>query len=243
MIEFRGVTKCYETGRPAVSDLSLEIAAGEIMVFAGSSGCGKTTTLKMVNRLVDPERGDVCVRGKNVRELDPVVLRRQVGYVIQETGLFPHMPVAANIEIVPMLLGWDRERKRARRDELLRIVGLDPSAFADKFPDELSGGQRQRVGFARALAADPDVLLMDEPFGALDPITRRRLRSDFGSLCRQLHKTVLFVTHDPVEALLLGDRIAVMDRGRICQVGTPHEIRQSPVNDFVRELMTVEVPS
>ncbi|MBI2839812.1 MAG: ATP-binding cassette domain-containing protein [Acidobacteria bacterium] len=243
MIEFRGVTKTYNAGQPAVEDLDLEIGEGEIVALVGTSGCGKTTTLKMVNRMVEPDRGEVRVQGKSVMEMDPISLRRSIGYVIQEIGLFPHWRVAANIEAVPKLLGWEAGRRMERRDALLRMVGLEPSAYASKYPDELSGGQRQRVGFARALAADPSILLMDEPFGALDPITRRRLRAELGSLCRQLKKTVLFVTHDPVEALLLGDRIAVMDAGRLCQVGTPRQIRGQPASELVRELMTIEAPA
>lgn len=235
--------KAYGAGQPAVTDLDLEIGEGEIVALVGTSGCGKTTTLKMVNRMVDPDRGEVRVCGRSVMEMDPISLRRSIGYVIQEIGLFPHWRVAANIETVPKLLGWEAGRRIERRDALLRMVGLEPSVYATKYPDELSGGQRQRVGFARALAADPAILLMDEPFGALDPITRRRLRVELGSLCRQLKKTVLLVTHDPVEALLLGDRIAVMDAGRLCQVGTPRQIREHPASELVRELMTIEAPA
>jgi osmoprotectant transport system ATP-binding protein len=234
-IVFENVTKRY-AGRsePAVDSLSLVIPAGELCVLVGPSGGGKTTAMKMVNRLIDITEGDIRIDGRSVRELEPTQLRRGIGYVIQQIGLFPHMTVAGNIGTVPRLLGWDRERIRERTRELVELVGLDPEADRDRYPGELSGGQRQRVGLARAMAADPPLMLMDEPFGALDPITRVRLQDEFLRLHREIRKTVIFVTHDIDEAIKMGDRIAILREGGVlAQYATPDELLAQPADDFV----------
>jgi osmoprotectant transport system ATP-binding protein len=234
-VEFRHATKRYApSGSPAVDDLSLDVPAGCICVLVGPSGCGKTTTLKMVNRLVEPTSGAVYVDGQDVAAVDPVALRRGIGYVIQHVGLFPHLTVARNVAVVPQLVGWDMARRAARTDELLTLVGLDPERYGQRYPHELSGGERQRVGVARALAADPPLLLMDEPFGAVDPLVRERLQNEFLHLQADLRKTVLFVTHDIDEAIKLGDRIAVMEQGgRLAQYATPAELLANPASGFV----------
>jgi osmoprotectant transport system ATP-binding protein len=232
---FDQVTKRYP-GRdiPAVNSLSLVIPAGEICVLVGPSGGGKTTAMKMVNRLIDITDGDITIDGASVRDMDVTTLRRGIGYVIQQIGLFPHMDVAGNIATVPRLLGWDRPRISRRVDELLELVGLDPEEDRGRYPAELSGGQRQRVGLARALAADPPLMLMDEPFGAIDPITRDRLQNEFLRLHREIRKTVIFVTHDIDEAIKMGDRIAILRQGGVlAQYATPDEILASPADDFV----------
>jgi osmoprotectant transport system ATP-binding protein len=232
---FDQVTKRYP-GRdiPAVNSLSLVIPAGEICVLVGPSGGGKTTAMKMVNRLIDITDGDITIDGASVRGMDVTTLRRGIGYVIQQIGLFPHMDVAGNIATVPRLLGWDRPRISRRVDELLELVGLDPEEDRGRYPAELSGGQRQRVGLARALAADPPLMLMDEPFGAIDPITRDRLQNEFLRLHREIRKTVIFVTHDIDEAIKMGDRIAILRQGGVlAQYATPDEILASPADDFV----------
>jgi osmoprotectant transport system ATP-binding protein len=236
-IEFREVRKGFVPGRPVLDGFSLEVGAGETVALVGPSGCGKTTALKLVNRLLDPDSGDVVVFGRPVAGEDPIALRRKLGYVIQEGGLFPHWDVRRNVETVPRLLGWPEERRRARVEELLSMVNLPASEFASRRPRQLSGGQRQRVGVARALAADPPVLLMDEPFGALDPIARRAMQREFLDWKRRLGKAVLFVTHDLVEAFRLADRVAVANRGRVRQVGTRQEILERPADDFVREFV------
>ena len=233
-IVFRNVTKRYP-GRttPAVSNLSLTIQPGELCVLVGPSGGGKTTAMKMVNRLIDITEGDILIDGRSVRQLDLTDLRRGIGYVIQQVGLFPHMTIADNIGTVPRLLGWDRRRIRERVDELLELVGLE-AEYRTRYPAQLSGGQRQRVGLARALAADPPVMLMDEPFGALDPITRDRLQHEFLRLHNAVPKTVIFVTHDIDEAIRLGTRIAILREGGIlAQYDTPDAILAHPVDDFV----------
>jgi osmoprotectant transport system ATP-binding protein len=234
-IVFDEATKRYRGGRaPAVDSLSLTIPAGEICVLVGPSGGGKTTAMKMVNRLIDITDGDIRIDGRSVRTLDATELRRGIGYVIQQIGLFPHMTVAGNIATVPRLLGWDRGRVEARVRELLELVGLDPEHDRKRYPAQLSGGQRQRVGLARALAADPALMLMDEPFGAIDPITRERLQEEFLRLHGELRKTVIFVTHDIDEAIKMGDRIAILDQGgRLAQYDTPDAILAAPASDFV----------
>jgi osmoprotectant transport system ATP-binding protein len=237
MIRFDNVTKRFADGTDAVHDLSIEMPTGEITVLVGSSGCGKTTTLRMVNRMVDASAGAITIDDRNVMSLAPHDLRRGIGYVIQQVGLFPHRSVLDNVTTVPSLLGWDKKRAKARALELLELVGL-PAAYADRYPAQLSGGQQQRVGVARALAADPPVLLMDEPFGAVDPIVRAQLQREFVRLQRELHKTVVFVTHDVDEAILLGDRIAVLTVGaRIEQLAPPGELLARPANDFVADFL------
>jgi osmoprotectant transport system ATP-binding protein len=238
MIRLDGVGKRYEDGTVAVHELDLDVPEGELVVLVGPSGCGKSTTLKMVNRLIEPTSGRILLQGEDVTHTDPVQLRRRMGYVIQQTGLFPHQDVATNVATVPRLLGWDRKRIRTRVTELLDLVGLEPGRFAKRYPHQLSGGQRQRVGVARALAADPPVLLMDEPFGAVDPIVRDRLQAEFVRLQREVRKTVLFVTHDLDEAVRLGDRIAVFrDGGHLEQYDAPPRILGAPATDFVRSFV------
>jgi osmoprotectant transport system ATP-binding protein len=234
-LEFRGATKRYpHSDRLALDHLSLEVPAGDICVLVGPSGCGKTTAMRMVNRMTEITEGDILLDGRSVKERKPYELRREIGYVIQQVGLFPHLTVGENVATVPRLLGWDKERIRARIDELLDLVALDPADYRDRYPAQLSGGQRQRVGVARALAVDPPLMLMDEPFGAIDPINRGRLQSQFLRLQEQIGKTVVFVTHDIDEALKMGDRIAVMKEGGVlAQYATPQELLQSPADEFV----------
>jgi osmoprotectant transport system ATP-binding protein len=234
MIRLDGVSKKYDDGTVAVHDLDLDVPEGETVVLVGPSGCGKSTTLKMVNRLIEPTAGRILLEGEDVTHVDPVKLRRRMGYVIQQTGLFPHQTIAANVATVPKLLGWDRKKVDARVHELLELVGLDPKTYAKRYPHQLSGGQRQRVGVARALAADPPVLLMDEPFGAVDPIVRERLQGEFIRLQREVRKTVLFVTHDLDEAVRMGDRIAVFSQGgHLEQYDAPTRLLGSPTTEFV----------
>ncbi|MEU2164556.1 betaine/proline/choline family ABC transporter ATP-binding protein [Streptomyces chengbuensis] len=237
MIRFEHVTKRYPDGTTAVDDLSFEVAAGELVTLVGPSGCGKTTTMKMVNRLIEPTEGRIFLDGDDISTVDPVQLRRRIGYVIQQVGLFPHKTVLENTATVPHLLGWKRARGRERAAELLDLVGLDPRVYGDRYPEQLSGGQRQRVGVARALAADPPVLLMDEPFGAVDPVVRERLQSEFLRLQAAVRKTVLFVTHDIEEAVRLGDRIAVYGQGRIEQFGAPAAVLGAPANPYVADFV------
>ncbi|MTV26119.1 betaine/proline/choline family ABC transporter ATP-binding protein [Nitriliruptoraceae bacterium ZYF776] len=239
MIELRELTKRYPgSEKPAVERLTMDIPRGEIVVFVGPSGCGKTTSLKMINRIIEPTSGHIILDGEDVTDADPDQLRRRIGYVIQQIGLFPHMTIAANVATVPNLLGWDRDRTEARVEELLDVVGLDPDTYRDRYPKELSGGQRQRVGVARALAADPPVLLMDEPFGAIDPITRTRLQNEFLRLQAELKKTIVFVTHDIDEAIKMGDRIAILQERSIpAQFATPEEILTNPANEFVEDFV------
>jgi osmoprotectant transport system ATP-binding protein len=238
VIALENVSKTFD-GVPhnAVQSVSLHVPRGKLLVLLGGSGCGKTTTLKMINRLIDPTSGRVMVDGKDVRQTDPVQLRRSIGYVFQGSGLFPHMTVAENIAIVPKLLHWPNDRTQARLDELLNMVHLPAQEYRDRLPRELSGGQQQRVGFARALAAGPEVMLLDEPFGALDPVTRDELRAEFLSLRRRLNLTAVMVTHDMMEALLSADLIAVMNAGRLLQLGTPAELMARPADPFVEALM------
>ena len=238
MIRLDQVTKRFAAdGPPAVDELSLEVAEGEIAMLVGPSGCGKTTTLRMINRLIEPTSGRIELAGEDVTHVDPVQLRRRIGYVIQQVGLFPHLSVGDNIATVPRLLGWDKGRIAARTDELLELVRLDPD-FVDRYPHELSGGQRQRVGVARALAADPPVLLMDEPFGAIDPITRTQLQDEFLRMQAELGKTIVFVTHDLDEAVRLGDRVALLAvGGRLVQYDSPAQLLAHPVDEFATEFV------
>jgi osmoprotectant transport system ATP-binding protein len=238
-IVFDHVTKSYgNSPKPAIDDLSLTIPAGEICVLIGPSGGGKTTAMKMINRLITITEGDITIDGTSVRSLEVTELRRGIGYVIQQIGLFPHMTVENNIGTVPRLLGWEKDRIRARSRELLELVGLDPDEHARRFPSQLSGGQRQRVGLARAMAADPPLMLMDEPFGAIDPITRERLQNDFLRLHRELRKTVVFVTHDIDEAIKMGDRICILRQGGVlAQYDTPEAILAAPGDDFVAQFV------
>lgn len=237
MIRLEQVTKQFGD-TIAVDALDLEVAAGEICVLVGPSGCGKTTTLRMINRLIEPTSGRIFLDGDDVTDADPVALRRRIGYVIQQVGLFPHQTVAENVATVPRLLGWDRARVTSRVGELIELVGLDPDLHGGRYPSELSGGQRQRVGVARALGADPPVLLMDEPFGAIDPITRDHLQTEFLRLQQELHKTVVFVTHDITEAVRMGDRIALLAvGGHLAQYDTPAELLGRPRSDFVADFV------
>jgi len=237
-VRYEEATKCYPgASEPAVDALTLEVPAGEICVLVGPSGCGKTTAMRMVNRTVDITSGDILIGGSSVREREPAQLRREIGYVIQQIGLFPHRTISENIGAVPQLLGWKKERTRERSAELLALVGLDPE-LGDRYPAQLSGGQQQRVGVARALAADPLVMLMDEPFGAIDPINRERLQNEFLRLQAEIRKTVLFVTHDIDEAIKMGDRIAIMrEGGRVQQYATPAELLMAPANEFVEDFV------
>ncbi|RII12460.1 Glycine betaine/carnitine/choline transport ATP-binding protein OpuCA [Streptomyces sp. YIM 130001] len=237
MIRFEHVTKRYADGTSAVDDLSFEVAEGELVTLVGPSGCGKTTTMKMVNRLIEPTSGHIFLEDEDIADIDAVELRRRIGYVIQQVGLFPHKTVLENTATVPHLLGWKRSKGRDRAAELLDLVGLDPSVYGDRYPDQLSGGQRQRVGVARALAADPPVLLMDEPFGAVDPVVREHLQNEFLRLQASVRKTVLFVTHDIEEAVRLGDRIAVYGQGRIEQYDAPAAVLGTPATDYVADFV------
>jgi osmoprotectant transport system ATP-binding protein len=237
-VSYQEVSKRYPgQDEPAIRDLSLEVEAGEICVLVGPSGSGKTTALRMVNRTVEITEGDILIGDTSVRNRDPAELRREMGYVIQQIGLFPHRTIGENIETVPRLLGWDRKRARKRADELLELIGLDPG-LRDRFPSQLSGGQQQRIGVARALAADPPVMLMDEPFGAIDPINRERLQNEFLRLQSEIRKTVLFVTHDIDEAVKMGDRVAILQEGgRLAQYATPAELLMAPASAFVEDFV------
>src|SRR3954447_19653933 len=238
MIRLAGVGKTYRDGTVAVHELDLDVPRGSLVVLVGPSGCGKSTTLKMVNRLIEPTSGHIFLDGEDITHADPVALRRRIGYVIQQIGLFPHQSIRTNVATVPSLLGWDRKRAAARADELMELVGLDPAQYGDRYHSQLSGGQRQRVGVARALAADPPVLLMDEPFGAVDPVVRGRLQDEFLRLQRDLGKTVMLVTHDIGEAVRLGDRVAVFATGgRLAQYDVPAEILGRPADGFVSEFV------
>ncbi len=237
MVRFDHVTKIYEGENKAVDDLSLEIQEGELVVFIGPSGCGKTTSLKMVNRLESVTSGSIYVNGRDINKVNPVKLRRDIGYVIQSIGLLPHMSVADNIGIVPKLLGWPAKKIQNRVDELMEMAKLPPAKYRWRLPDQLSGGQKQRVGVLRALAADPPVILMDEPFGALDPISRNVLQEELVELQKKVQKTIIFVTHDMDEALKMADRVVLMRQGRIEQLGTPAELQNSPATEFVRNFI------
>jgi len=239
MIRLERLTKRFRgQAEPAVEDLTMDVPSGEIVVLVGPSGCGKTTTMKLVNRIIEPTSGRIYLEGTDVTKADPDQLRRRIGYVIQQIGLFPHMTIADNIATVPRMLKWKEERIRNRVDELLDTVGMEPSRYRDRYPKELSGGQRQRVGVARALAADPPVMLMDEPFGAIDPITRERLQNEFLRVQEEIRKTIIFVTHDIDEAIKMGDRIAILrDRAQIAQYDTPERILSAPADAFVSDFV------
>jgi osmoprotectant transport system ATP-binding protein len=237
-IEFQHVTRIYpDAATPAVDDVSFTVPEGVLCMLVGTSGSGKTTLLRMVNRLIDPTAGQILIDGVPTTTQDPIALRRGIGYVIQQVGLFPHMTVEENVRVVPSILGKSAREMRGRVDELLTLVGLDPDQYRARYPRQLSGGQQQRVGLARALAADPDILLMDEPFGALDAITRERLQDELLRIQRELRKTVLFVSHDVAEAFRLGDQVVVMHDGKLVQVGTPVDLISHPADDFVRQLV------
>ncbi len=238
MIRLKGLGKTYPDGTVAVQALDLDVPRGSVVCLVGPSGCGKSTTLKMVNRLIEPTSGTITIDGRDASQVDPVEMRRHIGYVIQQIGLFPHQTIRTNVATVPSLLGWDKRRTNERADELMSLVGLEPSVYGDRYPHQLSGGQRQRVGVARALAADPPVLLMDEPFGAVDPINREKLQDEFLRLQRELHKTVMLVTHDIDEAVKLGDRVAVFaPGGRLVQYDVPAQLLGRPADDFVAEFV------
>ncbi|MEK5521937.1 glycine/betaine ABC transporter ATP-binding protein [Heyndrickxia sporothermodurans] len=240
MIRFEHVSKEYPDGTKAVDDLHFTINKGEFFVLIGPSGCGKTTTLKMINRLIELSQGNIYIQEKNVSEYDIHSLRWNIGYVLQQIALFPHMTIAENIATVPELKKWKKSDINKRIDELLTMVGLDPEKFRERKPDELSGGQQQRVGVIRALAADPDIILMDEPFSALDPISRQQLQDDLLTMKKQIHKTIIFVTHDIHEALKLGDRICLMKDGTVVQIDTPEQIINHPANEFVQHFLKTE---
>lgn len=238
MIELRDLSKAYRaSGAPAVRDISLTVPSGEFLVLTGPSGCGKTTTLSMINRLVEPTSGAVLIDGEDTRAIDPPILRRHIGFVFQDVGLFPHMTVGENVAITPKLLGWPQEKTRARVADVLELMRLPADEYRARFPAALSGGQRQRVGLARALASEPNIMLMDEPFGAIDPLLRDELAADYRAIHERLKLTTVLVTHDMTEAMMLGDRIAVMREGRIVQVGTPRELSAAPADDFVRAMI------
>lgn len=250
MIEFKNVYKSYDGGKEVLKDINLECEKGEITVFIGPSGCGKTTTMKLINRLIDPTKGKIMIDGEDISEINAVELRRKIGYVIQHIGLFPHLTIAENVSVVPQLLKWDKGKTEARVDELLDMVGLEPQTFRNRYPNELSGGQQQRIGVIRAMAAEPSIILMDEPFSALDPISREQLQEELIRLQKEIQKSIVFVTHDMDEALKIADKIVLMKDGEIVQVGAPEEILRRPANDFVRSFIgekrmkqVMEVPS
>lgn len=234
MISFQHVTKRYPNGLEVLKDINFNIQQGEFIALIGPSGCGKTTTMKMINRLIEPSNGTILINGEDISKQNPVKLRRNIGYVIQQIGLLPHMTIGDNISIVPRLKGWEVEKYDKKVDELLDLVGLDPKTFKNRYPGELSGGQQQRVGVIRALAAEPPIILMDEPFSALDPISREQLQDELVKLQETIKKTIVFVTHDMDEAIKVADRIAIMNEGRIVQFDTPERILRHPADDFVR---------
>ncbi len=242
MIEFQNVTKSYGGGVVVLDGLNFKVNEGELVVLIGPSGCGKTTALKLINRLAEPTGGRVLVDGQDVAKQDPVELRRRIGYVIQQIGLFPHMTVGENVALVPRLKNWSEKKRRERARDLLDLVGLPAATYEKRYPRELSGGQQQRVGVARALAADPSIVLMDEPFGAVDPITRRQLQFEMRKIQSAVRKTIVFVTHDIAEAFLLGDRIGLMRSGRLLQLATPEEVLRQPADDFVKEFVGGDNP-
>jgi osmoprotectant transport system ATP-binding protein len=237
MIEFQQVSKSFDPGVPVLREITLEVKQGELVVLVGPSGCGKSTLLRLVNRMIEPSSGRILIGGKDSAGLDPVTLRRGIGYVIQSIGLFPHMTILENVEVVPSILGTPAAQRRARAEALLSTVGLEPGVYGARYPRSLSGGQQQRVGIARALAADPEIMLMDEPFSAVDPITRSGLQQEFLRIKREINKTILFVTHDIDEAILLGDRVCVLNAGSIQQFDTPDALLRAPANAFVADFL------
>ncbi len=237
MIELINVSKAYPDGTKAVKDITFTVKEGELFVLVGTSGCGKTTTLKMINRLIETTSGTILINGTNINSYNPIILRRSIGYAIQQVGLFPHLTVGKNIDLVPHLLKRDSTDSGKRISDMLEMVGLGAGSLKDKYPVQLSGGQKQRIGVCRALAADPQIVLMDEPFGALDPITKEQLQDEFFKLQRKLKKTIVFVTHDIVEAIKLGDRLAIMRDGVIVQIDSPVNIIKNPANDFVKQFL------
>ncbi|MDY0396462.1 ABC transporter ATP-binding protein [Virgibacillus halophilus] len=237
MIEFKHVSKIYNDGTQALDDFTLQVHDAELVTLIGPSGCGKTTTMKMINRLINPTSGDIYINGNNIKNVNIHELRFNIGYVLQEIALFPHMTIEENIAVVPEMKKWKRKRIRDRSHALMEMVGLDPSVYARRMPNELSGGQQQRVGVIRALAADPDIILMDEPFSALDPISREQLQDDIQKLQKQIKKTIVFVTHDMEEALALGDRVCLMKDGKIVQADTPQSLILQPKSQFVKDFI------
>jgi len=233
MIRLQNVTKTFNSDTTAVDNISFHVKEGETFGLVGTSGCGKTTTLKMINRLIEPTSGTITINGNSITSQEPQKLRRNIGYVIQDVGLFPHYTIEQNISTVPKLLEWNERRVQSRSEELLEMVGLSPEIFSERFPESLSGGQQQRVGLARALAADPSIILMDEPFGALDPITKRQIRTEVSKLFKQIKKTIVLVTHDIFEAFEMCDRLCLLDEGKMQQIGTPKELLFHPASDFV----------
>lgn len=239
MIRFENISKTYEQGLKVVDKINLHIKEGEILVLIGPSGCGKTTTMKMINRLVEPTEGKIFIKGEDISQLDPVELRRNIGYVIQHVGLLPHMTIAENVALVPKLKKWEKSAYVKRVNELLHMVNLDPEIYGDRYPNELSGGQQQRIGVIRAMAADPPIILMDEPFSALDPISREQLQDELVRLQEVISKTIIFVTHDIDEAIKIANRICIIKDGDIAQLDTPEQVLRHPANDFVREFIGV----
>ncbi|GGJ93498.1 glycine/betaine ABC transporter ATPase [Lentibacillus kapialis] len=237
MIEFKNIYKKYEGGQDVLKDINLTCEDGEITVLIGPSGCGKTTTMKLINRLINPTQGSILINGNNISTVNPVELRREIGYVIQHIGLFPHMTIARNVGVVPHLLKWDKTQIDSRVNELLELVGLDPKVYRERYPSELSGGQQQRIGVIRALAVEPETILMDEPFSALDPISREQLQEELVRLQKEIQKSIVFVTHDMDEALKIADKIVLMRDGKIVQHGSPEEILRRPANDFVKNFI------
>ncbi len=237
MIEFKNVEKTYADGFKALKSINLHVKQGELLTLIGPSGCGKTTTMKMINRLIDPTKGEILINGENILQKDPVQLRRDIGYVIQQIGLFPHMTIEENISLIPKLKKWPKEKYENKVDELLDLVGLDPTVYKKRYPAELSGGQQQRIGVIRALAGEPPIILMDEPFSALDPISREQLQDELVKLQDEINKTIVFVTHDMDEALKIATRIAIMQEGEIVQLDTPDKILRHPKNQFVRDFI------
>ncbi|PKR77258.1 glycine/betaine ABC transporter ATP-binding protein [Halalkalibacillus sediminis] len=240
MIEIKQLTKQFEDGTTALSEIDVDIQAGELTCIIGPSGCGKTTLLKHINRLISPTSGDIHIDGESIYDKDVVELRRSIGYVIQQIGLFPHMTIAENITVVPKLLGWSKEKRTHRVEEMLEMVKLEPEVFKDRYPLELSGGQQQRVGVARALVSNPNIILMDEPFSALDPISREQLQDHLKELHHRLKKTIVFVTHDMDEALKIADRVVILRSGEVEQIGTPEEVLRQPASDFIRSFLGEE---